>query len=140
MAIVDWDNDGNLDAAAVAGPTPDRGNVYHSMLHGWQPDWIWKGSDEGLFVEAIEETGFSDLGWNFGLVSADLDLDGYWELLVSPSEGPPQIWSNPCGAGSWLDIELVGMPTNSEGFGARVTVEAGGTVQIQEMHALLGVG
>ena len=91
-------------------------------------------------MEAVEETGFSDLGWNYGLVSADLDLDGHWELVVSPAEGRPQIWSNPCGLGAWLDIELVGMPSNTEGFGARVTVEAGGEVQLQEMHALLGVG
>ena len=68
-------------------------------------------------TRGVGTAGRGSFGMGFGLASegalpaiADLDLDGYWELLVSPSEGPPQIWSNPCGAGSWLDIELWVVP------------------------------
>jgi hypothetical protein len=140
LSMTDFDNDGNLDMAAAAGPPPDQGSVHHSNIHDWQPDWIWKGTDDGVFEDAILETGFDSLQLNYGLVTADLRGDGYREIILGPFEGSPAIWDNPCGPGAWLEIELVGAADNTEGYGAMVIVAYEDKEDIQEMHNIQAVG
>jgi hypothetical protein len=145
LSMTDFDNDGNLDMAAAAGPPPDQGSVYYSNIHDWQPDWIWKGTDDGTFEDAIigsdgVETGFASLQLNYGLVTADLRGDGYREIILGPFDGAPTIWDNPCGEGAWLEVELVGAQNNTEGYGAMVIVAYGEKEDIQEMHNLQAVG
>ena len=140
LSMIDFDNDGNLDMAAAAGPPPDQGSVHYSNIHDWQPDWIWKGKDDGTFEDAILETGFDSLQFNYGLVTADLRGDGYREIILGPFDGAPAIWDNPCGTDAWLEVELVGADKNTEGYGAMVIVEYDGKEDIQEMHNLQAVG
>lgn len=137
LVMDDLDNDGHRDAATVAGPPPDRGSVYTSDISGWQPDWIWQGGPEG-FVDRVEETGFHRLDWGYGLVSADLFGDGHRELIVGRAEGLPEVWDNPCGAGAWVELRLVGPPGNLEGFGAQITLEAGDLTDVREVVGQTG--
>ena len=140
LAMLDVDNDGLLDAAATAGPTPDSGTPYESHLQGFQPDWFWQGQADGTFVSTTPSGGWGALAWNYGLVTADFDGDGYRELVVGGLGLPPAFWSNPCGAGRWLEVDLVGTLDNAEAYGARVEVETSEGTQLQEMHNLLAVG
>lgn len=140
LAMLDVDNDGLLDAAATAGPTPDSGTPYESHLQGFQPDWFWQGQADGSFLSTTPSGGWGALAWNYGLVTADFDGDGYRELVVGGLGVPPAFWSNPCGAGRWLEVDLVGTLDNAEAYGARVEVETSWGTQLQEMHNLLAVG
>ncbi|MCP4872715.1 MAG: hypothetical protein GY898_28830 [Proteobacteria bacterium] len=65
-------------------------------------------------------------------LAVDLDGDGYLDLVDMHRE----VWSNPCGAGAWLTVDLVGPPGNTHGLGARLLVEAGGRTWLREMHTL----
>jgi hypothetical protein len=137
LVMDDLDNDGHRDAATVAGPPPDQGSVYSSDVSGWQPDWIWQGGPEG-FTDRVAETGFHSIAWGYGLVSADLFGDGHRELIVGRAEGLPEVWNNPCGDGAWVELRLVGPPGNLEGFGAQITLEAGGQTDLREVVGQTG--
>ena len=138
LAMLDLDNDARLDVVATAGPPPDYGSVYSSDIWGFQPDWIWQGTDDG-FETRINETGFHSIDWSYGIATADFDGDGYRDFVLGPSEGNPPFWSNACGEGSWLEVELVGKGDNVEAYGARVEFTANGETQVQEMHNLQAV-
>jgi len=139
IVIEDFEGDGELDAAIVAGPPPDGGSVTSSELPLTQPDAIWQGDGSGGFVERTYDLGFNDTAWNFGMVSADLDRDGYRELIVQGFEGRPRILDNPCAEGTWIAVDLVGLPANREGFGARIEVHTADRSRVREVHGLHAV-
>lgn len=125
--LVDLDVDGWLDAAAVAAfadvqmlPWPD------------QTDGLWRGSSEGFELRG-QEVGFDDVGGRYGLVAADLFGDGYPELITAGFDGV-EVWDNPCGAGAWLDLKLLGPADNVDAFGARIEASAGDVRILRELQ------
>ena len=139
LLLEDINNDGFLDAVATAGPTPDYGSVAFSDMDHWQPDWLWIGSENGF--ESLEKThDFYHSGGHYGMVSVDLNHDGFREIIKVPAEGNPIILENPCTENNWLEIDLLGDTLNTEGFGAKVFVETSNRIDQQEMLNLLTVG
>jgi enediyne biosynthesis protein E4 len=135
VEAVDLDNDGHVDVATAAGPPPGPGGVADSPIAAFQPDVLWQGGVSG-FVDRSGDAGYTDPRSHYGLASADLDHDGTRELILGSWGGPVVLWDNPCGAGSWVEVALEGTPRNRQGFGSRVTVEADGLVDVQEVHGL----
>ena len=139
IIMQDINNDGSLDVAATGGAPPDYGAVNLSEITLWQPDWLWTGTESGFEYVDVEHPFFDSQGM-YGMVSADLDRDGYRELIKAPAQGNPQIWTNPCGRYNWLEINLKGIDNNPEAFGAKIIVEYGDRTDIQEVHGLLTMG
>ena len=141
LELLDFDYDGLLDIAAVAGPTPplDPANPWRDHCT-FQPDSYWQGNAEGRFDERTLDIGFGDTRGHYGLSAADFDGDGSQDLVVVPFEGTPRLYMNQCGSGAWTLIELVGIGANAEAFGARVEVTAGAQTRIGEVHSLRSVG
>jgi len=141
MELLDFDYDGLLDIAAVAGPTPP-----FDPTHPWQdsctfqPDSYWQGNAEGTFSERTLDIGFGDTRPHYGMSAADFDGDGSQDLVLVPYEGPPRLYMNRCGAGAWTLVELVGAGDNAEAFGARVTIHSGEQVRMGELYNLRSVG
>ena len=72
--------------------------------------------------------------------TADLDGDGHREIITAGSDAPPEVWTNPCGSGGWLEVVTVGPAQNRQGFGTRVSVTAGDQRWIQELYPLVAGG
>jgi len=132
--LLDLENDGLLDAAVAAGVPPDGGSVLDSPLDRFEPDELWRGTVEGRFERIGAQTGFDDPDDHYGLVAADFAGDGFLDLLIAPAIGRPLLWDNAaCGDGAWLQVDLLGPPANSEGYGAQVLVHVGDRVRHTEM-------
>src|SRR5439155_18121069 len=71
-----------------------------------------------------------------GCAYADIDGDGYLDVLLTENGGPARLLRNEGGAGNnWIRLVLEGDGENSNrsAIGAQVTVEAGGLVQRREV-------
>lgn len=135
MDLVDFDHDGRLDLAAAAAPPGGPQSPEYSL----QPDAVWRGTDRG-FELASEPFGFDPAVHRFGLTTADLDGDGWLELILAGREDPPRVFWNRCGDGAWLSVDLRGEAANSFAYGARVEVDDGSRVRIREVQALRSQG
>jgi hypothetical protein len=79
--------------------------------------------------------GFAADGVGRTLVSGDVDNDGDLDLLVTNNGAAPQLLRNNNSQGNALVVRLVGVRSNRDGMGARVTVTAGGRTQVREVKS-----
>ena len=133
--VVDYDNDGLLDAAASAG-FGFEARVSDGLDYNYQPNALWRGVEGGGFDYVEGAIGAHADTHHYGMVSADLDGDGYLELLFSGPDSEVLAYWNACGAGAWLEVDLRGLPVNRMGYGARVEVVAGDEIATREMGNL----
>jgi hypothetical protein len=140
VELQDLDNDGHRDLAVTAGPPADGNLLFDRLFTEVQPDTLFRGTADGLFVEDNGTAGFNSSTAHYGMAAADLDRDGALDLVVGTWAGSPTLWSNPCTPGAWLTIEPLGPPRNSEGLGVLVSVSVGDRTDIQELHGLRSMG
>jgi len=136
LELVDLENDGILDLVQASGP--DTGAAMDGNMEF--PDLIWQGQADGSYQDRSEALGFADLHPHYGLAAVDLDGDGSMDLVTSGPGDRPRIYMNTCRSRSWIEVQMVGTAGNSEGFGARVEVRAGGTTRVRELYNLRAQG
>jgi enediyne biosynthesis protein E4 len=135
IELADLDNDGVVDAVS-AGGAPAEPELSGDQFQN-QPDVIWQGARTGTalsFEDRSVELGFGDTEEHYALVTADLDGDGFLDVVTAPNDAPPRLWMNRCGPSGWLEVELVGPEGNAEGWGALLSVEIDGRVELQELQ------
>jgi hypothetical protein len=137
VELVDVDNDGFVDLATAAGDA-SRLSAIGGSDAVMSPDALWMGVPGG-FVDRSRESGLDVTSDNYGLVAADLDRDGHHEILVGGWGTTLKVWDNPCSAGAWLGLDLIGPPHNVGGYGARVTVTVGERTLIRELYGVRGI-
>jgi hypothetical protein len=125
IEIADMDNDGREDVVTVYGPTED---VLSGEESGpiRQVDALFLQGPDGTFLDRARAWGWDSDAVGRGLVVADLDGDGWLDLLRTNYDGgPAEIHRSRCGANSWLKIRLQGRAWNHQAIGARVEIRAG---------------
>ena len=135
-AIIDYDNDGRLDLAAVNGAVTRQaalegaGDAY--PYH--QPNQLMRnlGTQSGtlLFEEVTAQAGeaFARSEVSRGMAAGDVDNDGDDDLLVFNAAGPARMLFNQVGQDHhWLGVRAVGGEPSRDMLGARLeTVRADG--------------
>ncbi len=136
LDLTDLDNDGHVDMVQASGPEHAS---YAAGVSDF-PDLMWQGRGDGTFEDVTAEAGFGDVGSHAGLATADVDGDGWQDVLVVGPGESPLLWMNRCGEDHWLQLELVAAGPNTTAIGAVVEAEVGDTIQLREVLSLRGPG
>ncbi len=133
----DADNDGWLDLFVANGHIIDNIEDTHDILTYRQPDQMFRNQGDGTFQEVSSHAGayFQSPAVSRGALFGDYDNDGDIDMLVTQSNGPITLLRNETGTQhNWIRIKTVGVISNRDGIGTRVTLTAGGHTQIQEIN------
>ncbi len=111
---------------------PDIGDMTWS---GYQKQRFFHNLGDGTFKESAAAVGLDNDLDGRGIAMGDFDNDGLLDLYQANANQPALLHHNrTSGAGSWLEIKLVGTESNRDGVGARVTVSAGGESYMREVN------
>jgi hypothetical protein len=109
--------------------------------HGWERNRQLRNNGDGTFSEIARATG-SDLMINSrGVAVADFWNRGALDIAVASSGNRHALLRNEVDSHrNWLQVELVGVKSNRDAVGARVTALAGGKPQMREVTLGDGYG
>jgi len=129
----DYDNDGYLDLFIACGHIDPGPNEAPG-----QPDILLRNNGDGTFMDVSEITGISQLPPKVsrGVACGDYDNDGDIDIFIVNNGEPPRLLRNDGGnKNNWLKVKTVGVKSNKDGIGARVTVTSDSFIQIREVSA-----
>jgi hypothetical protein len=91
-----------------------------------QPDALFEQQPDGRFSQQAESWGLAnDLGRKRGFVIADLNRDGWLDLVRRDLRGPTMVDVARCGENTWIGLQLRQPTQNRYAIGARVRVSSG---------------
>ena len=125
--FVDYDNDGWKDLYDANGDVDDIAPAAE------QHDTMFENVDGRTFRDVSGEMGadFLSQGFQRGSAFADLNNDGFMDLIVTSLGKKPRILINSADNGKhWLLVEAVGHQSNRDGIGAvmKLTTASGRTL------------
>ena len=133
----DIDSDGYLDIYLATG-APQMGRL--------ERDALFRNNGDGTFTDATFALGLGNIGKGHGVTFGDVDTDGDVDIYV-PVGGAfiGDQWHNlfyqNAGAGNnWFTLKLVGVKSNRDGIGAKVTLRLGNSVIYREVSGGCGFG
>ncbi|MCA4899382.1 MAG: VCBS repeat-containing protein [Bacteroidota bacterium] len=107
--------------------------------------FLFLNNGDSTFANRAKEWGLEDVAYSNGAVYADLDNDGDLDLLLNNINDEAFLYVNQTIKQSgnnqtptFLQVELIGSPPNTRGFGGKVFVYANGKLQMQECMATRG--
>jgi hypothetical protein len=128
----DYDLDGMPDIFVANGHVENDIGVVQKWVTYEQPPHLFRNLGAGRFEESTAKAGAELKRPVVGRGAAwgDIDLDGDPDVLVSTNNGPAYLFRNEGGEKShWIAFRLRGTKSNRDGFGAKLTLTAGGRTQ-----------
>lgn len=135
VASGDFDNDSDVDlylvCSLVENPssrTPAK-NISNILLENL-------GNATFRVVDNAGGASGSTLGTGESVSVADYDNDGFLDLVVTNSfrgYGPVQLFRNLGNQNNWIEMDLIGTTSNSNGIGAKITIMTSNMTQFREV-------
>jgi enediyne biosynthesis protein E4 len=132
----DYDNDGWLDIFIANGHVYPEVEQATPGTHYRQINSLFHNEGNGKFIEVGKSsgTGFETPYVGRGAAFADLDNDGFMDIVIANNGDSPLVLHNGGANGNhFLNFKLSGKKSNRDAMGARVRVVTGTTSQIREI-------
>ena len=133
----DIDSDGYLDIYLATG-APQMGRL--------ERDALFRNNGDGTFTDATAALGLGNVGKGHGVTFGDVDTDGDVDIYV-PVGGAfigdqwhNLFYRNNGSGNNWLTLKLVGVKSNRDGIGAKVTLHVGEDLIYREVSGGCGFG
>jgi hypothetical protein len=130
--LFDYDCDGYLDVFV------SNGNAHHEYT---EEDVLLRNDGKGNFLDVSSISGayFKEKYVGRGSTFGDYDNDGDLDLFIKNLNDTPKLLRNDGGnSNNWLMVEAKLAAGKRDAVGARVTVNAGGITQIQDLIPVTG--
>jgi hypothetical protein len=123
----DYDNDGWPDIFVADGHIEDAIERVQKRVSYAEPAHLFRNLGGGKFQETTSQMGaaFANPRVARGAAYADIDNDGFLDVLVTTNAGPPFLFHNEGGTNHSLRLKLVGTKSNRDGIGAVAQVTSG---------------
>jgi hypothetical protein len=133
----DYDLDGWPDIFVANGHIEDDVEKIQQRIKYRQPPHLFHNIGGRKFQDVALQMGksFSLPRLARGAAFADIDNDGFLDVLVTTNGGTPVLFHNPGGANHGIRIKLVGTKSNRDGIGAVVRLKNGADSQYQMLHS-----
>ena len=128
----DYDNDGWVDLLVI------NGHVYPQLPSYKQRNLMHRNNGDGTFSEVGAQLGapFAEKRTGRGAAFGDIDNDGDVDVIINNLDGAAQLLRNEGGnANNSVLIQTMGVKSNRDGIGARVSVVAGDLKQVEEVYS-----
>jgi enediyne biosynthesis protein E4 len=133
----DYDNDGWPDIYVADGHIEDAIEKVQKRVSYAEPPHLFRNLGGGKFQEVTAQMGpaFAAPRVARGAAYADIDNDGFLDVLVTTNAGPAFLFHNEGGSNHSLRLKLVGTKSNRDGIGAVIRVTAGADKQWQMLRS-----
>jgi hypothetical protein len=146
VAFFDADNNGTLDLSIVNGHVIDNTAVFRPGSSHAQRRLLFQSTNPSTslsargprFVEVSRQSGPGFAVQTVGrtLITGDFDNDGDIDLVITNNGGPLDVLRNNAARDRHaLEVRVVGVKSNRNGIGARVTITAQGRMQMREVKS-----
>lgn len=142
LIFLDYDLDGRLDLLQANGHIEERIADFQAGQQYAQPAQLfWNTGAAPAFAEVpADRTGaLAQPLVGRACATADIDLDGDPDVLVTQPSGPPRLVRNDqAQKHHWLRVRVRGKAPNTDALGAEVAVVAGGVRQVRAVMPFRG--
>jgi hypothetical protein len=135
--FLDYDNDGWPDIFVANGHIEDDIEKIQKRIKYRQSPHLFRNLDGHGFQEMNAQMGaaFDTPRVARGAAVADINNDGYLDLLLMTNNGPAVLFRSEGGANQSVRVKLIGTRSNRDGIGAVVRITAGNEKQWQMLHS-----
>jgi hypothetical protein len=127
LRFADFDLDGAVDLILANGHPDDMIERHRPRVTYREPLLLFAGGSSPRNVSGQAGDPFQERWPARGLAVGDYDNDGRLDVLVGNNGEAPLLLRNRSGAGNhWLGLELVGVRSNRDAIGAKVSWRVGG--------------
>jgi hypothetical protein len=133
----DYDNDGWQDIFVADGHIEDQIERVQKRVSYAEPAHLFRNLGSGKFTEVTAQMGSAFAAPRVARAAAyaDIDNDGFLDILLTTNGGRAYLFHNEGGSNSSLRVKLLGTKSNRDGIGAVVRVAAGSDKQWQMLRS-----
>lgn len=126
--FADFNNDAALDIFLTNGWPQAHYEEYERTA-----SYLYISNGDGTFTDRSMQNGITEKSQGRGVICADFDRDGDIDILVANNNSRPLLYKNLTESHFGVSIQLTGLPPNTRGVGAKVTVTIDQSSQFREI-------
>ncbi len=135
LVLFDVDLDTDLDVLIANGHVQTHiAQIVDGVTFRQRPQ-LFLNNGAGTFIERQASGPLAGGFVGRGLATGDYDRDGDLDVLLVENNGPAHLWRNESQGGTWLRVELIGIMSNRNAYGAEIRIWSRGHMQVRRIRS-----